>query len=402
MNAVEDLLFLSQRIPFPPDKGEKIRAFHILKALAERYRVHLGCFVDDPADAAHVAALDAYCASVRAIRLPRSTLLLRSLSALATGASVSESCFRDQRMTDWISKTVAEHGIGKAFVFCSSMARYAIDLPAKKILDIVDVDSEKWRAYAETASWPTRMVYARESRKVLSLERSAAMAYDRVLFVSAAEAALFSARVPQAAARVLAMNNGVDLDYFDPSQPFVSPFRESAKPIVFTGTMNYRPNVEAVTYFANDVLPAIQAAQPRAEFWIVGAQPSREVRALAANASIRVTGQVADVRPYLAHADCAVAPLRMARGVQNKVLEAFAMARPVVASPQACEGIGASPGKEILVAHDAQSFACHVSAVLKGEHAGLGARARARVETDYRWPQNLRVLLSLFSSPGAG
>jgi sugar transferase (PEP-CTERM/EpsH1 system associated) len=395
---VEDLLFLSQRIPYPPDKGDKIRSFHILKNLSESYHVHLGCFIDDPIDKAHVPLLQAICASVLAINLPRSKSFSRSISAFFTGSSISEACFSDRRMTRWVAETVKNRNVRKAFVFCSTMSPYALTLQARKILDIVDVDSEKWRAYAQAASWPMSAVYARESRKVLSLERRATLAFDRSLFVSAAEAAMFLRLAPEAAAHVLYMSNGVDLEYFKPSNRLISPFPTEIKPIVFTGTMNYRPNVDAVQHFSNDILPMVRAREPRAEFWIVGAQPTAEVRSLADGVHTHVTDQVPDIRPYLAHAACVVAPLRIARGVQNKVLEAFAMARAVVASPQACEGISAMPGEEILIAGNVADFADSVCAVLANEHKSLGQLARKRVETDYQWSKNLKILDTIFSS----
>lgn len=394
---MEDLLFLCQRIPFPPNKGEKIRSFHILEHLSRHYRVHLGCFVDDPADETHVAALERYCTSHLAIRLPRPLMMGRMLSAFPLGISISEAVFRDRTMARWIETVVSKHAIRKAFVFCSTMAPYAASLPAEKILDIVDVDSEKWRAYANASAWPLKPVYAREGRKVLDLERRAVGAYDKSLFVSDAEAATFLRLAPEAAARVLPMNNGVDLDYFDPLQAFASPFSRDEKPIVFTGTMNYRPNAEGAQHFVEHIFPKIRNREPQAAFWIVGVSPSDSVKVLAKVSGVHVTGAVPDIRPYVANAECVVAPLLVARGVQNKILEAFAMARAVVASPEACEGMKAADRSELLMAPTPDAFADSVCAVLAGKYAGLGTAARARVEADYRWADNLKLLDELFS-----
>ena len=390
-----DLLFLSQRIPYPPDKGDKIRSFHVLKHLARRFRVHLGCFFDDAADEKCVGPLSDICESVFAKHLPPLTKGLRAIRALVGTQSFSETCFRDPDMTRWVHKTVEDRRIANAFVFSSAMAPYLFDFGVNKVLDVVDVDSEKWRIYGENSGWPLDWIYAREAEKLLALERRATLAYDRSLFVSLPEADLFLTRAPEAAGRVEAMNNGVDADYFDPRREFAPPFQPTVAAVVFTGTMNYRPNIEAVTWFASEIFPAIRLQVPEAEFWIVGAHPAPSVRALE-GAGIRVTGQVPDTRPYLAHADCVVAPLKIARGVQNKVLEAMAMARVVVATPQAREGIVAEPGIEIIIAEDAQGFAGAVCAALGGGYPEIGARARQCVQTRYGWQRNLDCLDTLF------
>lgn len=393
---MEDLLFLSQRIPYPPDKGDKIRSFHILRHLAERYRVHLGCFFDDPKDERYIAPLRAVCAGVFAQPLPAGRKRIRALGAFARATSFSEACFRDARMTRWVAETLRANRITKAFVFSSAMAPYVCEKPMEKILDVVDVDSEKWRAYAAGSSWPKSWVYAREAAMLLSLERRSAALFDKSLFVSQAEADVFLARAPEAAGRVLAMGNGVDTDYFDPARKFQSPYGSEVEAVVFTGTMNYRPNIEAVTYFARAVLPGIRRRRPDAEFWIVGAGPTPAVNALA-GAGVKVTGQVEDVRPFLAHAACVVAPLKIARGVQNKVLEAMAMARPVVASPEAREGIDARPDDQLLIAGTSEAFGQAVCAVLAGNQPELGARARSYVLAHHGWRHNLELLDTLFS-----
>lgn len=393
---MDDLLFLSQRIPYPPDKGDKIRSFHILKRLTARHRVHLGCFVDNEDDLVHVAKLREYCANLLALPLTSQMKLRRSTLAIAKGTSFSEECFRDGRMMAWVTDTIAKQNISKAFVFCSAMAPYVMSRDIRKILDIVDVDSEKWAAYAKMSAWPMRAIYNREARKVLDLERRAALAFDRSIFVSQAEALAFLRLAPEASDRVLYVSNGVDTEYFDPSLNFKSPFSSGTKSAVFTGTMNYRPNVEAVVHFAHDIWPAVHSVHADAEFWIVGATPAPEVQELTSIAGVRVTGQVPDIRPYLANAQCAVAPLSIGRGVQNKVLEAMAMTRPVVASPEAFEGISAVPGEELLIAETAKMFSDQICSVFAGAYPHLGARARQRIESDYRWTANLDKLDAIF------
>jgi sugar transferase (PEP-CTERM/EpsH1 system associated) len=241
------------------------------------------------------------------------------------------------------------------------------------------------------------MLYAKEARALFALERRAALAFERSFFVSKAEADTFLKNAPEAAERVGYFHNGVDLDYFSPAQDFANPFGEDAMPIVFTGTMDYRPNVEAVVWFAESVFGNVRRTHPNAEFWIVGANPAPSVLKLAEAGGIRVTGRVPDVRPYLQHARCVVAPLHIARGVQNKVLEAMAMAKPVVATGAACEGISAVPGSELLLAEGAEPFAAAVASVLSGQARHIAQAARARVETDYQWTSNLQSLDGLLA-----
>src|SRR5258708_1907180 len=395
---MRDLLFLAHRMPFPPDKGDKIRAFHVLRHLARSFRVHLGCFSDDPNDVKYVDRLREHCASIFVVPLNRHVALARGMCALAVGDALSEGYFSDTRMTRWVSETMARVDPENIFVFCSSMVPYAVPYAAthRVLADMVDVDSEKWRVYGEQAPWPLARLYARESRALLTLERRAAMLFERSLFVSQEEADVFLRAAPETAGRVGFFQNGVDLDYFNPARVFSNPFAAEAAPIVFTGTMDYRPNVEGVEWFAHEIFPSVKRNHPNAEFWIVGSYPSARVTKLAQKPAIRVTGRVADVRPYLAHANCVVAPLHIARGLQNKVLEAMAMARPVVATPAACEGLSAKAGRDLLLAESPDAFASAVSSIVDGGLPALGHQARLCVDADYNWSRNLKGLDELF------
>ncbi|MGE0258276.1 MAG: TIGR03087 family PEP-CTERM/XrtA system glycosyltransferase [Alphaproteobacteria bacterium] len=392
-----DILFLAHRLPYPPDKGDKIRAYNVLRHLAGRYRVHLATFVDAPEDVAYVPQLERICASVawQWLSVPRARL--RSLIGLFSGAPLTQFYFGDRRLRAAVEQLVAAHRPGLVYVFSSAMAPYVPDRRgARVILDMVDVDSEKWRQYAETGSGPARAIYRREGRTLLALERRAAARADAVLLVSRAEAELFATLAPEAAARIHPIGNGVDVAFFDPSRGFADPL--DARPaLVFTGAMNYRPNIEAMEWFVGHVMPRLRQRAAPPCLWIVGANPSRAVLALA-GPDIRVTGRVPDVRPYLRYARVAVAPLRIGRGVQNKVLEAMAMGVPVVATPQAREGIDACADGEILTATSPADFAAAIGRVLDGDAGPIGARARARVVRDYGWDASLAGLDRLLAS----
>lgn len=387
---MEHLLFLAHRIPYPPNKGDKIRSYHLLKHLAQRYRVHLGTFVDDVDDWKHVDTVKQLCGETHFANLNPRTARLRSLTALAANRPLSLDYYRDNALTDWVTKITREHPIKRVLVFSSAMAQYAPQIDdARRVIDFVDVDSDKWRQYAEKKLWPMSWLYRREGRQLLRHEKQVAGDFDASLFVSQAEADLFKQLAPESTDRIGFFNNGVDTDYFSPNREYTNPYPDDAAVMVFTGAMDYWPNVDAVQWFTREILPQVLAGNPNAHFYIVGSRPANEVQALASLPRVHVTGTVPDVRPYIAHARIALAPLRIARGIQNKVLEAMAMAKPVVVSPQALEGISAEPGRELLCAENPAQFVAAISQLLIQPDQSLGRAARAKVDTTYGWSSNL-------------
>jgi len=391
------LLFLAHRCPYPPNKGEKIRAWNVLKHLAQRWTIDLGFLLDDPADAAHLDTLRGVCAHVEAHPIGARTRTLRALTRLRPGRPLTLGYFHAPGLAAWVNRGLAARRWDVAYLYSSAMAPYVLGPAGKaglrrRLCDLTDIDSEKFLAYAETAGPPMRQVYRREGRTLLALERRIAQECDHSLFVTEAEAARFAQLAPESARKIGWIDNGVDLDLFDPALPLPSPYTTQGPKLVFTGTMSYRPNIDAVAWFAAEVLPILRRRDPATEFWIVGANPAPAVTALAALPGVQVTGRVPDVRPYLRHGDVAVAPLLIARGIQNKVLEAMAMALPVVATPDAFEGVRATPGRDLLVADGAPAMAAAIAAVLDGQHPGLGAAARRAVLGTYGWPATLARL----------
>jgi sugar transferase (PEP-CTERM/EpsH1 system associated) len=393
-----DLLFLTQRLPYPPNKGEKIRSWHILNYLAKWYDIHLGCLVDDPADFQHVEMVRALCVDLYAAPLDRNRAKLTCASGLLTGEPLSVTYFRNRGLRRWVDGIVTRVKPAMTFVNSSNMAPYILDLPrtGKRVAELVDVDSEKFRSYSETAHSPMRQIYRREWRLVQQLERRVALECDHSVLVSAAEAALFRTMVPEAAGKISGISNGVDHRYFDPSREYEAPFDPALPTFVFTGTMDYLPNIDAVAWFATEVLPLIRQAQPAARFFIVGSNPAEAVRRLAKLDGVTVTGRVADVRPYLFHATAAVGPMRIARGIQNKVLEAMAMGKPVIVTSGALEGIDAIPGRDVILADQAQTFAnaairlaappgAGASGLATPEGLALGRAARRLILERYDW-----------------
>jgi len=390
-DAREPVILLVHRIPYPPNKGDKIRSYHLLRFLRQRYAVHLGAFVDDPADWAHVDTLQALCASVHLAPLRRWQSGLRALPGLVTGSSITVPWYRSPAMAEWVARTFAATGARRAVAFSAAMAQYLDGAPrgTRRILDMVDVDSEKWRQYGARRSGPSAWIYRREGRRLLQWERDAAAECDATVLVTQAEADLLRSVAPETAEAVHAVENGVDTAYFDPTSEYPDPYPAACVPLVFTGAMDYWANVDAVTWFARSVLPRVRAACPEARFFVVGARPTEAVRALAGKPGVEVTGGVPDMRPWLAHAALAVAPLRVARGVQNKVLEAFAMGRPVLATSMALQGLDLG-GDYPLSADAPDDLAALALGALNGEIGdGLGSRMREWVRTRYDWSARL-------------
>lgn len=393
-----DILFLAHRIPFPPDRGDKIRSWQMLKALAKLGRVHLACFADDEADAAYLTALRAALPELGEayVEVRRTGKAKAGLSALSSGKPLSLTLFDSAEMRRSVAARLP--GVDAVYIFSSQMAQFVpVETHARVVMDFVDMDSEKFALYAAEGRGPMRAVYAREATKLFAYEREVAARADASLFVSEAEAALFRRRT--GLPRIHALGNGIDSDFFDPAANFPAlpaDQRRQGPTLLFTGQMDYRPNIDAVTWFARKVLPRL----PGAHFVIAGRNPDPEVQALA-GPRVTVTGGVADMRSWLAAADVVVAPLRIARGVQNKVLEAMAMAKPVVATPAAFEGIEAKPGRDLIVADGAEAFAEAIKALLDdpARAAQLGADARALVTTSYRWDARLAPLANLLVPP---
>ncbi|WP_338769407.1 TIGR03087 family PEP-CTERM/XrtA system glycosyltransferase [Massilia sp. METH4] len=399
---MEDLLLLVHRIPYPPNKGDKIRSWHLLRHLAARYRVHLATFVDDADDWQYVPHVRQLCASSHFAPLNPRRARLRSLRAVLANRALSLDYYSDRSMRGWVRRTMGGAAIERVVVFSSPMAQYAQGWPgARRIVDLCDVDSEKWRAYAEKKPWPASLLYGYEASRLLRYERKVAADSDAALFVSAPEAELFRALAPESAERIGWFGNGVDTAFFSPDGDYANPFAPGKPALVFCGAMDYWPNVDAVQWFARDVFPAVRARVPQASFVIVGARPAPEVQQLAQLPGVTVTGTVPDVRPYVAHAALSVAPLRVARGIQNKVLEAMAMAKTVVVSPQALEGIDAAAGSEVLLAERDTDMAATILAALADEpsRAAIGRAARLRVEASYGWDARLAALDALLEAP---
>lgn len=401
---MSEVLFLAHRIPFPPDRGDKIRSCHVLRHIASLAPVHVACFADDDADLAHEPELAAVAQSHCLVRRARS-LPAAGFAALLTGKPVSLTAFADKALHAYIARLLSQRPIIAIYVFSGQMAQYVPpSFAGRVVMDFVDVDSAKFEAYAAGARFPVSMLYAREARLLSRFESFTARRASTSLLVTPEETALFRERLPAGAVPSLQpLCNGIDTAFFDPANVLPSPeMAGEGAQITFTGQMDYPPNIAAVEMFARDVMPAIRSVLSDARFNIVGRAPVPSVRALDGVNGTRVTGAVADVRPWIAGADLVVAPLTIARGVQNKVLEAMAMALPVLATPEAATGIPARDGFEFIVAQGAEALARQALALLHDpvRAAAIGQAARAFVVSECGWNHVLAPLGGLLGLQG--
>jgi sugar transferase (PEP-CTERM/EpsH1 system associated) len=397
---MSNILYLVHRLPYPPNKGDKVRSYHLLRHLQQRHRVFLGTFIDDAEDAQHLPALQAMCPDLHVERIHSRRAKVKSLSGLLTREALTLSYYRNAGMRRWVEQTKAEHSLQACVVFSSAMAQYAQPLlpQVPMLVDFVDVDSAKWTQYAPAHRWPMSMLYRREGSRLLAYERAMALLARRSYFVTPNETALFLSQAPECEGRVQSMGNGVDADFFMPDSRRLNPFEAGEQAVVFTGAMDYWPNIDGVSWFVADVLPLLRTRWPLVRFYIVGRSPSAQVQALA-NGHVVVTGTVPDVRPYLQYASAVVAPLRVARGIQNKILEAMAMQRPVVTVSSCADAIGATAGQGLLRADTPEEFVQALQPLLESPYnaAALGQQARRYVEQECSWQAHLSGIDSCLS-----
>lgn len=387
------ILFVCHRMPYPPSDGARVRAFHIIRHLARHHAVTVAAPARSADEHAAADALRAHCDAVFTGAISPAAAAARMVKNLATVNPSSMGYFSCPALVTAIRQAHAATPFEMVFVYCSSVAPYVEGLHGvAKVIDFVDMDSQKWRVYAKAHRFPLSLGYWLEGTKLQRAEAAIARAFDLCLCVTPGELATLRSFGVESASGWFP--NGVDLDYFAPAG---EPYDDNA--ICFVGRMDYFPNQQAVTDFCNEVLPKVRKARPEAAFTIIGAEPPPAVRALARRPGVSVTGTVADVRAFVRRSAVSVAPLRIARGVQNKILEAMAMGVPVVASPETANGINATAGEHLIVAADAEAMAAAVIRLLadKEARARLARAARAHVEQAYSWDGAMQKLDTLLA-----
>ncbi|MFZ5828917.1 MAG: TIGR03087 family PEP-CTERM/XrtA system glycosyltransferase [Planctomycetota bacterium] len=386
------ILFLAHRVPYPPNRGDRIRSFHELEFLSQRADVSLAftCEVEPPPET--MSVLGRMCRRVAAFPLGRYSRWCRGLSSLALQRTATQGLFSSSLLRATIRTWSRRERFCSVFCFCSSMAQY-LDEPSLRdvpaVVDLVDVDSQKWFDYAAHSWGPKHWLYHVEGGRLRKMEVKIARRATALLLVSKREADLFRTFCPTD--KVITLTNGVDLDYFHPTPPR----NPSLTPrCVFVGALDYGANIDGLTWFCREVWPGIRRRSPIAVFDVVGSNPRPAVVRLGQSEGVRLVGEVPDVRPHLADAAVVVIPLRVARGLQNKVLEAMAMGKAVVASPAALEGVGATAGIHAEEAATENEWIAAVGALLEqpARQAELGLAARAFVERHYCWSARLSQL----------
>ncbi len=395
---MKELLFLAHRIPYPPNKGDKIRSYHLLNELRKEYKIHLATFIDDKEDLQYKGHVASLCESFCAIEIDPFISKVKSLKGFVTADALSIPYYESKELSHYVEKVIAT-GVDKALVFSSAMAQFVSStrFDLKMVVDFVDIDSDKWRQYSSSKKWPASWLYKRECKKLFEWEKMVAQQADHSLFVTEKESALFRELVPTVAEKVHSIDNGVDYDFFTSNSAAENPYLEQSPKIVFTGAMDYWANVDAVVWFAEEVLPLVQQKIPNLEFFIVGSKPTAKVSALSNVAGVTVTGRVEDVRPYIQYSNLSVAPLRIARGVQNKVLEAMSMGKAVVATSQAMEGIKDIEQFSELTLDDAKAYADKVAELLQDDAKAKswGDKGREMILKNYNWQSNVAKVVNL-------
>ncbi len=410
------ILFLAHRIPFPPHKGDKIRSFHEIRYLSRFHDIYLGTILEEESDRRFLPELERYCSEVFAVRLQDRLRVLRSLF---TGSPFSVAYFYDKKLQKFVDRVLGEKRVDAVICFCSSMAEYVFRTPryrknalgdTRLIMDYVDLDSDKWLQYSKYCSFRMRPIYRIEHRKLRKYEKRINRSFDHSIFVARREIDIFLDLCPDAR-NVHVILNGVDSKFFTPGgkklprlekeSSSTQYYMNGSHPILlFTGIMNYFANEDGVDWFCRKIFPIIKRAFPHTEFQIVGNKPSDRVWALTEWEGVTVTGYVEDIRSYYHAADICVIPLRIARGLQNKVLEAMATGKAVVATSNASDGIICRDRRDILIADDAESIANAVIELLMDAEKRelLGRSAVENIRSNYSWESNLSAFNAIFRS----
>jgi len=373
------ILFLSQRVPYPPNRGDKITTWQLVERMKRRHEVRCVAFAHDDADVQAAAELTRLGAPTTALRIDLRRTKLASLPLLLTGKPLTLGAYGSRELQRVVDELAPSCQVG--YAYSSSMGAFLEPhARLKRVMHFAELDSDKWRQYAERSKWPMSWVYAREHRTLLEFERRIAASFDENVLCTPLEQQVFEREIP--GPRSLVLRNGVDLAHYQPKPDLAEP-----EHLVFVGVMDYLPNIDGCVWFVNEILPRLRAKRTGVRFTIVGSRPTDEVKALASHPGVTVTGFVDDPREFLARAAVSVAPLRIARGIQNKVLEGLAMGLPVVGTTSATQGVEGEAGRDFLLANTVDEQVAAIERLLDDPNfaRALGRRGRQFVEEKYDW-----------------
>ncbi len=400
-----EILYIGHRIPFPPNRGDKMRAHHIVKRLAQLAPLHIATFADDDEDLAEEVELASMARSYKLVQRTKS-LVLSGLEALAKGLPVSVTAFHNAEMMRYVHDLVASGKIGTIYLFSGQMGQYVPDdFTGRLVIDFVDVDSAKFAAYAVQKGAARGWIDGREARFLRAEEERLALRADVSLLVSHEESALFSSRLSAQARQkcdVRALCNGIDSDSYNPvlvnSEERL--MNLPAPRLIFTGQMDYQPNIAAAKRAIERIMPIIRQSLPDASFHVVGRNPPADLLQYDGQNGVYIWGRVDEIRGWIKGCDMALVPLEIARGIQNKVLEAMAMELPVVLSSAAATGIQAVVGRDFVVAESDAELAAKVVYLAQNpaDAMAMGLAARQAVVAKQSWHGTLNSLADMVGS----
>jgi sugar transferase (PEP-CTERM/EpsH1 system associated) len=378
------LLFICHRYPFPPKRGGKIRPFNIIRHLSESgHEVHVGSLVRSDIEQQEGDGLEQHCASAFHARVTKPVQAARMVMRLPSRVPSSMGYFYSPELRDHVHRLLNKHSFDAAFVHCSSVAQYVAKIPIRKHLDFGDMDSQKWLEYSQHKPFPMSLGYRIEGSKLMTEERRLSKVFDQCSATTRGE--LETLRSLNPSVKGDWFPNGVDGDFFKPVTDY------DPDQISFVGRLDYFPNQQGVIDFANGAFPKIRARRRGARFIIVGAEPPPFIKALERIEGVTVTGTVPDVRPYVTKSALTVAPLFIARGTQNKILEAMSMGVPVVSSTPASKGVDAIAGEHLEVADSAPDVAEKCLQLMDSpeRRRALSEAGLQRVRTHHSWKASM-------------
>lgn len=381
------ILFLSNRIPYPPDKGDRIPVFYRMKHLSQKHEVSIVFPCYYRSEFKYLDKVKEFCKDTIGVYINPRLGKARCLLASFLNKSMTLEYSYSKNLKEGINNLIRGNNFDLIYVYSSGMAQYVEDINnIPKVIDLADSDSHKWLQYSKAMRFPMSRIYHKEGLWLKNYERLLCDKFDQAIAISENEKKLFSSYIPNKEFNVV--SNGVDLEYFSPNGE-----NYDSNKLVFVGVIDYYANVDCVTYFVKEILPLIKKKIPKVKFYIVGSNPTKKVKRLAKDKNIIVTGRVSDVRPYINQAGVSVVPLRIGQGVQNKILEAMASAVPVVTTTRGNQGIRALSGENIFVEDSPHKFAERVIELISNRQLRkkIGLEARKFVENNFKWQKNLEI-----------
>jgi sugar transferase (PEP-CTERM/EpsH1 system associated) len=384
------IFVLLSRVPYPIEKGDKLRAYHHIRCLAQNHEIILCALSDSPVHPEALTILSRICSEVHIIPIKHAGMIWNLLKAFINGNPLQVGYFYRSSAQAEISKLIQQHKPDHIFCQLIRVSEYVKDQPIPKTLDYQDIFSMGAKRQAETAPFWKSPFLLLEYKRLLNYEQSIFGKFDHKCIISVPDRELLSHPDRN---QVVIIPNGVDHDFFKPL------LRPKKFDIVFTGNMGYPPNIDAAHFIAKDIFPLVLKKVPTATLLIAGATPHASVKSLQSG-NINVSGWMPDIRESYAASRIFIAPMRIGTGLQNKLLEAMSMELPCITSPLANQALGAAVNQEILVGTSAGEYAGHIISLLQDEAKAstLAANGFMFVKQNFSWEKSAAMLEQLFNT----